>query len=146
MVRIHPPPPFEFLALIMKHYLIVILLALTCTGCLSICRIPFPEKEYFSDEGVCTNRTWTSLRSHYRLQNPDYRGWKTVFPTIQMRYHITYEMYFKEEDYSKLTGEEIYKRKWRKRAGWIPLTVIWLTSPLDACWDIVCLPWDVLED
>ena len=63
-----------------------------------------------------------------------------------MRYHITYEMYFKEEDYSKLTGEEIYKRKWRKRAGWIPLTVIWLTSPLDACWDIVCLPWDVLED
>ena len=132
----------------MKNFLLFLGLALICTGCLSICRIPFPEKEYFSDEGVCTNRTWTSCRAMIRKTHPDYRGWKTVFPTIQMRGNVTYEMYFKEEeaDYSKLTGEQIHNRKWGKRLAWIPLTVLWLTSPFDAVWDIVCMPWDICED
>ena len=130
----------------MKNFLLFLGLTLTCSGCLSICRIPIPEKEYFSDDGICTNRTWTSLRKHYRQQNPEWRGWVTVFPTIQIRGDVTYEMYFKEVDCSKLTGKQIYRRKWGKRLAWIPLTVLWLTSPLDACWDMVCMPWDICED
>lgn len=129
----------------MKHILSAILLIITCSGCMSVCRIPFPEKEYFSDDGICTNRTWTSARAAYRQQNPDWRGWKTVFPTIQMRGYITYKVYFEKEDCSKLTGEEIYYRKRQKWVAWAPLTIVWLTSPFDACWDIVCMPCDVFE-
>ena len=130
----------------MKKVIIPIIAAVLCTGCLSICRIPFPEHEDFSDDGCCTNRTWTSLRSHMREQYPDWRGWKTVFPTVQARGYMTYKMYFEEEDLSDMTGEQLYRRKWGKRLGWIPLTVIWLTFPADACVDIVCLPFDVLAD
>ena len=130
----------------MKYLLGIVLMVFTCSGCLSVVRIPFPEKEYFSDDGICTNRTWTSGRAEYRKQNPHWRGWKTVFPTIQMRGYVTYTMYFEKEDYSKLTGEQIYQRKWGKRLAWVPLTILWLTSPFDAFWDIVCMPWDVLED
>lgn len=127
----------------MKKLLAIMLVA--CTGCLSVVRVPFPEKEYFSDDGCCTNRVWTSCRAAYRSKHPDWRGWKTVFPTIQMRYIVTTKMYA-DEDTSKMTGEELYNYKWRKRLGWVPLTIIWVTSPLDACWDIVCMPWDVLEE
>ena len=129
--------------------LIALSLVAACTGCLSICRIPMPSQERFSDEGVCTNRVWTSLRSEYRSKHPDWRGWRTVFPTIQMRYVATKEVYFKEEtpeELANMTGEQKYKRKWSKRCAWFPLTILWLTSPLDAVWDIVCMPWDVCED
>lgn len=130
--------------------LIALALVAACTGCLSICRVPFPVKEYISDDGVCTNRVWGSLRRMYREKHPEWRGWQTVFPcSIQMRYFVTKQTYFDDltpEDIEALSGEQKYRRKWFKRLGWIPLTIIWLTSPLDAVWDIVCLPWDVLED
>ena len=108
-----------------------------------------PSQERFSDEGVCTNRVWISLRSEFRSEHPDWRGWQTVFPTIQMRYVVTKEVYFKEEtpeELANMTGEQKYKRKWSKRCAWFPLTILWLTSPLDAVWDIVCMPWDVCEE
>lgn len=126
--------------------LIPLVLLLSCVGCLSVGRIPFPYAATYDSEGRCTSRGWTSLRLHYRQQNPDWRGWETVFPTVQARAYITYKMYFKEEDCSFLTYEELEERKMGKWLGWIPLTGLWLTTPVDAAFDLVCLPWDVMEE
>ena len=109
-------------------------LAAACTSCLSVVRIPFPTNEKYSDEGVCTNRVWASFVD----QLPQWR----VYTTVKMRCHATKEVFFKPipED---LKGEKLYKAKMTKRWAWIPLTIIWATSPFDAAVDTVFLPWDL---
>ena len=112
-------------------------------------RVPFPKRSDYSAEGVCTNRVWTSVRAEYRERHMEWRGWQTVFPTIQIRYVVTRRCYFSdyptEKDWAKMRGEQKYHYKMGRRFAWMPLTILWLTSPLDAAWDVVCLPWDVLE-
>ena len=120
--------------------------AVFCSGCLSVCRIPMPGKELYSDEGVCTNRVWTSLRAVVRRKHPEWRGWKASFPTVQARWLATKKTYFEKVDYSKLTHRQRHDLKWGKRLGWIWLSALWATAPLDLPCDIVCLPWDVYED
>lgn len=54
--------------------LIAITIAVACTtlsGCLWICRVPFPVSESFSDEGECTNRVWRSMVTDVRMKNKD---------------------------------------------------------------------------
>lgn len=103
------------------------------SGCLSVVRIPFPAQEKFSDEGVCTNRVWASFLD----QLPQFR----VYTTVKMRCYATKEMYKPiPED---LKGEKLYNAKMTRRWGWIPLTIIWATSPFDAAIDTVFLPWDL---
>ena len=52
------------------------------------------------------------------------------YPTVWMRVKVT-EAQFDENN---------TKRHW---ANWIPITVIWLTVPLDAAIDTILLPYDV---
>lgn len=132
-----------------KTVLCAVLGVVFCAGCLSVLRVPFPRHSDYSDEGDCTNRVWTSLRTEYRKQHLEWRGWQTVFPTIQMRYVVTRQCYFSgyptEKDWAKMSGEQKYYYKMGRRFAWMPLTIIWLTAPFDAAWDVLCMPWDVLE-
>lgn len=122
--------------------LILLVLLASCLGCLSAGRVPLPYATTYDGEG----RYWTSRRHYHRLQHPDWRGWKTVFPTVQMRAYITHKTYFTEEDCSAMDAEELESRKMGKWLAWLPLTGLWLTTPLDAAIDAVCLPWDAMED
>ena len=106
------------------------------SGCLSVVRIPFPTSEKFSDEGVCTNRVWASFVD----QLPQWR----VYTTVKMRCHATKEVFFKPIP-EELKGEKLYKAKMTKRWAWIPLTIIWATSPFDAAIDTLFLPWDLWQ-
>ena len=109
------------------------------TGCLSVVRIPLPEQEKFSDDGICTNRVWvTPLRD---MQKENHDMWKT-YPTIWMRWHVTTSVYGKPID-EKLKGEDLYNAKMTKRWAWFPLTILWLTSPLDGIVDTIALPFDL---
>ena len=119
--------------------LIVPLCVAVCAGCLSVGRIPFPHHEKYSDDGVCTNRQWSVL-----MDEPGFRKecWP-VYPTIYMRCYAT-KMVFSPIDYTK-TGEALYKEKHKYWAA-IPLTILWLTSPLDAVVDTVFLPFDLCKD
>ena len=132
-----------------KAILCAIAICSICAGCLSVLRVPYPKHSDYSAEGVCTNRVWTSVRAEYRERHMEWRGWQTVFPTIQIRYVATRDSYFSdyptEEDWARMSGEQKYHYRWCKRLVWIPLTILWLTAPFDAAWDVVCMPWDVLE-
>ena len=114
-------------------WLTTVLCAALLSGCLSAVRIPFCHATY-SDDGVCTNRVWYSFLSDL----PQYR----VYPTIKMRCHAMAEWWKPIDPAAK--GETLYKQRMFKRWGWIPLGVIWLTSPLDAAVDTVFLPYDIL--
>ena len=49
-----------------NRYAVAAFLALLCAtlcGCLSVVRVPLPEREEYSDEGACTNRVW-SVQMH----------------------------------------------------------------------------------
>ena len=118
----------------MQRILFISAAALILSGCLSVVRIPFPIHEKYSDDGVCTNRVWEGFLDKF----PEYR----VFTTVKMRCHVTKEVLFKPipED---LKGERLYNAKMTKRWAWIPLTVIWATSPFDTAVDTVFLPWDL---
>ena len=119
--------------------LIVPLCVVVFTGCISVCRIPFPHHEKYSDDGVCTNRQWSVL-----TDEPGFRKkcWP-VYPTIYVR-GVATRMVFSPIDYTK-TGEELYREKHKYWAA-IPLTILWLTSPLDAVVDTVFLPFDLCKD
>jgi len=115
------------------------------SGCLWICRVPFPMEARYSDDGVCTNRTWVSMITDERnrhMNDPTNAWWCAgYYPTIKMRCVVTMEM-CKPID-AELKGEDLYHAKWRKRFGWFPLTVLWLTSPIDAVVDTLMIPYDM---
>lgn len=125
--------------------LIAIALTVSCTalsGCLWICRVPFPVSESFSDEGECTNRVWRSMVSDVRMKNKECEL-NNYYPTICMRVVCT-KSWLAPIDKDK-TGEDLYREKWFKRLGWIPLSVIWLTSPVDAVVDTLFVPYDYFQ-
>ena len=106
-------------------------------------------EQKYSDEGECTNRVWTTFISDMRRKNCGIVN--GIYPTIRARCKITYQMYFSGDEYWKdkdgnpLKGEKLYDRKCARYFGWIPLTVIWITSPLDAVIDTLYVPWDLYE-
>lgn len=116
------------------------ILSACCGGCLWIVRVPFPVHEEFSDEGECTNRVWQSCWA--KMRECTNETWR-IYPTVQMRCFVTKE-YFAPID-ADAKGEDLYRKRWFKRAGWIPLTVIWMTSPLDAAVDTIMLPFDIYQ-
>lgn len=109
----------------------ILAISLVC-GCLQVARTPLPIDKY-ADDGSVTNRTWTSLFD----ARPDLR----VFPTVKMRCVVT-GWYFSPID-PALKGRDLHDAIWFKRLGWIPLTIIWATSPFDAVGDVVFLPYDL---
>jgi hypothetical protein len=120
-------------------------LFLICSGCLSIGRVPFATYAQYSDDGVRTNCTYTTL-----IENMNEKGILSgVYPTIQMRYIVTKKSpYFNDDFYldkdgKPVKGETLYYRKQTKYWIWFPLTVIWLTSPLDGIVDTIAIPWDI---
>ena len=119
--------------------LLCVILAVVFTGCISVARIPFPHHEQYSDDGVCTNRQWSVL-----MDDPGFRRkcWP-VYPTVYMRCYAT-RVTFSPIDYTK-TGEDLYREK-HKRWAAIPLTILWLTSPLDAVVDTVFIPFDLCRE
>ena len=121
------------------RYCITLVLMAFLTGCLSVVRIPLPEHEKFSDDGICTNRVWVIPLRDMQKENPDI--WR-VYPTIWMRWHVTTSVYGKPID-EKLKGEDLYNAKMTKRWAWFPLTILWLTSPLDGIIDTIALPFDL---
>ena len=125
----------------MKSKLLVIVsLAMLLCGCLSVVRMPTLEREDFSDDGYCTNRVWgTSLIRQIGKKNHYVDG---LYPTIKMRWFFTNEMYFEPIE-NDLTGEQLYRRRMGKYFGWIPLTILWLTSPLDGAVDTLMIPFDL---
>lgn len=122
----------------MKYCITLVLMAFL-TGCLSVVRIPLPEQEKFSDDGVCTNRVWVTPLRDIQGKNSDV--WK-AYPTIGMRWYVTSRVYGKSID-EKLNGEDLYNAKMTKRCAWFPLTILWLTSPLDGIVDTIALPFDL---
>ena len=111
--------------------MVALLMILAC-GCLSVVRIPLCH-EYVSDEGVVTNRVWYSFCD-------DVKGMR-IYPTIKMRCRITAK--WLEPIPADLKGEELRDVRRFRRWGWIPISVIWLTAPLDACIDTIFLPYDM---
>jgi hypothetical protein len=120
-------------------------LFLICGGCLSIGRVPFATHAQYSDDGVRTNCTYTTF-----IENMNERGiLNGVYPTIQMRYIVTKKSPYFDDDFyldkdgKPVKGETLYYRKQAKYWIWFPLTVIWLTSPLDGIVDTIAIPWDI---
>lgn len=106
-------------------------------GCLSVLRIPVPEHQKYSDEGVCTNRTWTVPMREIT----DKAGMRRrAYPTLRMRCEATAHA-VSPIDRSK-RGEDLYNER-HKRWLLIPAAVLWLTSPFDAVVDTVFLPYDL---
>ena len=71
-----------------------------------------------------------------------------IYPTLKMRYIVTQKIYFDDdyyldEDGRPCKGKKLYQRKWGRRTTWLPLTIVWLTSPFDALVDTVFIPWDL---
>lgn len=122
----------------MKMIILSAFVALTA-GCLSVVRVPVSTGEKYSDEGVCTNRTWTvPLRE---IQKEHKEMWD-IYPTIGMRWYATYSVYGKPIN-ENLNGEALYDARMAMRFGWIPLTILWITSPLDGIVDTIALPFDL---
>lgn len=107
-------------------------IVMSACGCLSVVRIPSCY-EQVSDEGEVTNRVWTSFCDEV----PGMR----VYPTIKMRSRVTAK--WLEPIPPEAKGRELRQMKGFKRWGWIPLAVLWATSPFDAAVDTVFLPWDL---
>ena len=132
----------------MRHIALFYILAVcvVVSGCLSVIRLPCdePGKTKYSDEGVCTNRVWTTFISDIRKKNPQLRG---LYPTVKMRWMATQKIYFDDkyyfDNYGKpLKGEDLYKARTSRYFAWIPLTIMWITTPFDAAIDTLCIPWD----
>lgn len=124
----------------MKSKIIAILsVVFILSGCFSIVRMPSIEREDFSDDGYCTNRVWgASIIKQIGKKEKSVAG---IYPTIKMRWICTKKMYF-EQDEEKLTGEQLYNRRMGRYFGWIPLTIIWITSPFDGAIDTLMIPFD----
>ena len=115
-------------------------LALLCTtlcGCLSVGRVPLPENEAYSDDGVCTNRTW-SVPLHDIMRGDGF-NWR-VYPTVRMRCRVTAYV-FSPIDRTK-RGGDLYRER-NKRWLAIPLALVWATAPLDAVVDTLFAPFDI---
>ena len=132
----------------MRHIALFYILAVcvVVSGCLSVIRLPCdePGKTKYSDEGVCTNRVWTTFISDIRKKNPQLSG---LYPTVKMRWMATQKIYFDDkyyfDNYGKpLKGEDLYKARTSRYFAWIPLTIMWITTPFDAAIDTLCIPWD----
>ena len=121
----------------MRRFALLLLVPLM--GCLSIVRVPVVRHADYSDDGCCTNRVWFTPLRAMQERNDDIQG---LYPSIKMRWKCTKQVYWTDEDEGKLTGEEIYHRKCAKRFGWLPLILLWLSSPLDAAVDTIAIPWD----
>lgn len=122
---------------------VVLAVSLGFGGCLSVIRLPCEKDVMYSDEGEVTNRVWTTFRQDL-AKNPHLRG---LYPTVKMRWYCTKQVYFNDKFYfdehgEPLKGEKLYRAKMSKRWCWLPLTLIWLTSPFDAAIDTICIPWD----
>lgn len=113
------------------------LLCATLCGCLSVVRIPVPDREAYSDEGVCTNRVWTVPM--YDIMRGNGFGWR-AYPTVRMRCVVTAYV-FSPIDQTKL-GEDLYRER-HKRWLAIPLAFVWATAPLDAAVDTLFIPFDI---
>jgi len=132
-----------------------VLLAIACTGCLWICRVPYPTEEKFSDDGNCTKRVWKSILSDIPTKNDRFQSW-SVYPLIYMRVYMSGR--FCEDDDIPLDklketfperhydGEDLYEIKWQRRFRWLQYGVLWIGSPIDAVVDTVMLPYDLLKD
>ena len=113
------------------------LLCATLCGCLSVMRFPLPEREAYSDEGVCTNRVW-SVPLHDIMRGDEFK-WR-VYPTVRMRCLVTAHV-FSPIDRTK-RGGDLY-RELNKRWLAIPLVIVWATAPLDAAVDTLFMPFDI---
>jgi len=119
-------------------------LAIVCSGCLWVCRVPFPVKSSYSDEGECTNRVWRSAIADFRKStNDDVKcDVNGIYPLTKMRCYATYSS-FKDVDTANLKGRDLYEAKMRNRWLWIPGILIWIGEPLDIVVDTVLIPWDL---
>lgn len=131
----------------MKRLLLFSLL-LFSSGCLWVCRVPFPTEEKFDDDGTRTNVVHRSLIETIRLQNQNKQeSNKTdfvegIYPLTKMRCSFTYHA-FKRRDFTGLRGEELYNAKWNSRIAPIVSILIWIGEPLDLIVDTFYLPWDI---
>lgn len=115
----------------------VICICAALCGCLSVLRIPVPEHQKYSDEGVCTNRTWTvPMREITDKAGTRYRA----YPTLCIRCEATAHAVSPIDRFKH--GEDLYNER-HKRWLLIPAAVLWLTSPFDAVVDTVFLPYDL---
>lgn len=127
---------------LMKMKQLVVLAGLTMmmlatSGCFSVVRLPAPHREWYTEDGERHVDYYESMLRSLQKDCPATRG---LYPTIKMRVHATKMMY--QPITPDLTGEELYRRRMARNWGWIPLTVIWVTSPIDAVVDTVAIPWD----
>ena len=113
------------------------LLYATLCGCLSVVRIPVPEREAYSDEGVCTNRVWTVPM--YDIMRGNGFVWR-AYPTVRMRCRVTAYV-FSPIDQTK-RGEDLYRERHKLWLA-LPLAFIWATAPLDAAVDTLFMPFDI---
>ena len=123
-----------------RHAATAACLALMCAtlcGCLSVLRLPLTKREAYSDEGVCTNRTW-SVPLHDIMRGDEFK-WR-VYPTVRMRLMVTAHV-FSPIDSTK-HGEDLYREK-NKLWLAIPLALVWATTPLDAAVDTLFVPFDI---
>ena len=123
-----------------RHAAVAAFLALLCAtlcGCLSVLRVPLPEREAYSDEGVCTNRIW-SVPLHDIMRGDEFK-WR-VYPTVRMRCLVTAHV-FSPIDQTK-RGEDLYREN-NKLWLAIPLALVWATAPLDAAVDTLFVPFDI---
>jgi uncharacterized protein YceK len=129
----------------MKTRIAFCALCAVVSGCLSVCRIPFPVQSDYSDEGECTNRVWRSMITDVRIRGYENHitnsCFRCYYPTIVMRCNVWDSLYGNPSD-TILKGEDLYKAKWQKRLGWFPIGILWLTSPFDAFVDTLMSPYD----
>ena len=123
--------------------LIILALVSLVSGCFWVVRVPVPQEEHFSDEGVCTNRVWKSLLSNIRESGGEEENpLKGMFPLTKMRCQSTY-LAFKGVDTTGLKGRELYEARMKNRYLWIPGILIWAGEPVDFLVDIIMIPWDI---
>ena len=134
----YPDDDHDMLSIVVTA--VICLIVYMCCGCLSVVRIPVPTQKKFSDECVCTNCVWAAPLRDIQSKNSDY-AWRT-YPTIDMRWYATSNIYGKPID-ENLRGEDLYNARMAKRFAWFPLTILWLTSPLDGVVDTIALPFDL---
>lgn len=102
--------------------------AASLTGCMWIVRLPFPESQKFSDDGVCTNRTWQTLHPARKLG---------YYPcSVGCRYVMLKTTW---RDIDSLKGRERYEAKWTKVGAPFAFTLSLVGFPLDFLVDTICL-------
>lgn len=105
----------------MKKTLLALALATCLTGCLEVCRPWMPHGPYFL-------RGMDPDGSKYCITN----NW-SCYPCVWMRYAVT-----KNQIHMNEVNDPDYNG-W----GWIGITAIWITIPLDGIADTILMPWDL---